>query len=111
MVESCQRKVVFFKDHDCVEPVRDWLNDLAKKNKIEHSKILTRINRAGMGSFGDHRFLDGNLGELKIDYGPGYRIYFGLDGHKVIILLHGGTKKTQRGDIELARIRWKEYRG
>ena len=80
-----------------------------KKKIVELSKIKTRINRAGLGNFGDHRFLCGNLGELRVDYGPGYRIYFALDEDIFLVLLNGGTKSKQQQDIELASTRWQWY--
>lgn len=104
------RSVKFYKDEHISEPVRLWLDKLKKQKKsIEVAKINTRIDRASQGNFGDYRFLSGNLGELKIDVGPGYRVYFGLDGDELIILLAGGTKETQQTDIELAKTRWKNW--
>jgi putative addiction module killer protein len=104
-----ERKIVFFKDEDGSEPVKRWLDDLCRKKRVEHARIVTRIKRAGMGNFGSHRFLAGNLGELKVDYGPGYRVYFGLDGDQLVILLNGGTKKNQEEDIQIASERWNKY--
>ncbi len=106
-MEAKVRIIRFFKDDDGTEPVKEWLKSLKKKNKnTELAKISTRIDRAEMGNFGDHRILVGNWGELKIDFGPGYRIYFGIDGDEIIILLHGGTKSSQQKDIKLAEKRW-----
>lgn len=66
------------------------------------------------------RFAAGNLShvksvgqgvsELKIDFGPGYRVYFGRDGLELVILLGGGTKKGQQSDIEYAQVRWSDYK-
>ena len=56
------------------------------------------------------RSVGGGVSEFKIDFGPGYRIYFGMDGERVIILLCGGTKKSQGKDIERANALWKEYK-
>jgi len=104
------RKSVFFKEDDDSEPVRNWLNEMKRKKRIvEHGKITTRINRAAQGNFGDHRMLDGALGELRIDYGPGYRVYFGIVGDELVILLNVGSKDDQQSDIELARSRWDRY--
>ena len=109
-MEAKSRKVDFFKDSDGTEPVKEWLRALLKKKKlVEHSKIATRIGRAELGNLGDHRILGGNWGELRIDSGPGYRIYFGIDGDELILLLHGGTKEDQQEDIKLAEVRWKQY--
>jgi putative addiction module killer protein len=74
--------------------------------KIRDSKavarILTRIRRLAEGNSGDNRFL-GEISELRIDYGPGYRIYYKDTGKEIIILLCGGDKTTQQADIDRAR--------
>ena len=67
-----------------------------------------RLNRVMEGNLGDWRPVGGGVNELRLDVGPGYRIYFGEDGNEVI-LLGGGTKSTQDRDIETAKQRWSEY--
>lgn len=54
--------------------------------------------------------LGGGIAECRIDFGPGYRIYFGMDGEDLIILVGGGTKKGQQSDIDVARTRWEDYK-
>ena len=74
------------------------------------SGIDVRIRRAALGNLGDAKFF-GGIGELRIDYGPGYRVYFLQRGDVLIVLLCGGDKATQESDIALARTiakRWKE---
>ena len=80
-----------------------------KKKYIEYRKINTRIVRAKNGNFGDHKFIGNLLGEFRITHGPGYRIYFGLYKDAVVLLLQGGTKKTQPEDIKLSKKRWSKY--
>ena len=65
--------------------------------------------RLAMGNFGDHKSLGGGLWELRIDYGPGYRVYFTRCGNMVVILLCGGDKRTQTADINRARKLAEEY--
>lgn len=62
------------------------------------------------GNLGDVRGVGEGVMERRVDFGPGYRVYFGWDGPKLIILLGGGDKSTQRNDIDRARERWHEYR-
>jgi putative addiction module killer protein len=64
----------------------------------------------GLGNFSNAKGIDGGLLEYRIDFGPGYRIYFGRDGDEIVILLGGGTKKRQRNDIETAQLRWSDYK-
>lgn len=89
------------------EPFHEWLAEL--KVKKAHSAILTRIDRLRSGNFGDYKSLGGNLYELRIYYRPGYRVYFGLLEEDIVILLCGGTKKTQRQDIQKAQFYWEEF--
>ena len=65
------------------------------------AKIDVRIRRLSLGNFGDVKFFDG-IGELRIDHGPGYRVYFARRGFEVVILLAGGDKRTQKRDIGYA---------
>lgn len=71
--------------------------------------ITTRLNRIAQGNFGLCRNLSPSLWELKIDFGPGVRIYFGEDGEKVVVLLVGGNKSTQTKDIMNANHYWNDY--
>ena len=89
-------------------PYRDWLDSLADKRT--KAQILNRIDRAQDGNLGKHRSIGGGAIELKIDFGPGYRLYMGQDGAELIILLCGGDKSTQDKDIRLAQDYWQDYR-
>ena len=101
------RTVRTYKLPDGGEPFQDWLSDL-KVRKVR-AAILARIDRLRSGNFGDHKRLTGHLYELRIHYRPGYRVYFGdLEGD-IVILLCGGTKKTQRQDIQKAQAYWEEF--
>lgn len=77
-----------------------WLSNLKDERAL--AKISTRIDRVAMGNFGDAKFF-GGIGELRIDYGPGYRVYFVQRGAVVVVLLCGGDKSTQSKDIDLAK--------
>ena len=73
-------------------------------------EITASITRLGLGNTSNVKGLSGGLLELKIDFGPGYRVYFGKDGAEIVILLGGGTKKKQDRDIETARALWQAYK-
>ncbi|MCL2156363.1 MAG: type II toxin-antitoxin system RelE/ParE family toxin [Leptospirales bacterium] len=77
-----------------------WFENL--KDKQGKFQIYARIRRLAHGNPGDNRFL-GDISELRIDYGPGYRIYYKDTGKEIIILLSGGDKSTQQADIKNAR--------
>jgi putative addiction module killer protein len=71
--------------------------------------IRARLNRIRLGNFGDCRSVGGGVQELRIDYGQGLRVYFGRRGHTVVIVLCGGSKRSQARDILTAQAFWKEY--
>lgn len=73
------------------------------KDRSAKIKILARLDRVENGNFGDHKQIDKNLFELRIFFGPGYRIYYTIRGNTIVILLTGGKKATQSKDIEKAK--------
>ena len=75
----------------------------ALRNVNAKARILTRIRRLSLGNPGDAKSVGHGISELRVDYGPGYRIYFAHRGATLVILLAGGDKGTQRQDIALAR--------
>lgn len=87
------------------EAFRDWLGSL--KDRAAAKKIAQRIVRLQSGLMGDAKFFDG-IGELRVDFGPGYRVYFVRSGPELIILLCGGDKSTQRRDVARAQAMAKE---
>jgi putative addiction module killer protein len=79
---------------------RSWINDL--KDRAGRSRVLMRVDRLIHGNPGLHRNLTEGLSEMKIDVGPGYRVYYSFRGKQILLLLGGGTKATQNKDIEKA---------
>ena len=71
--------------------------------------MRVRLNRIRLGNFGDCKRVGGGVEELRIDFGPGYRIYYGRRGSLLVVLLCGGDKGTQARDILTAQKHWKEY--
>jgi putative addiction module killer protein len=78
----------------------DWLSDLADPHA--QAKIAARINRLAAGNFGDCKPLGHGLRELRIDWGPGYRVYYAMVGRATVLLLCGGDKRKQSSDIDRA---------
>jgi putative addiction module killer protein len=78
----------------------EWLAEL--KDNRTRAKIVARIDRLSAGSFGDCQSLRGGLFELRIDWGPGYRVYYALDGQTCVLLLCGGDKRKQSSNIKRA---------
>ena len=85
-----------------------WLDGM--RDDVGRARILVRIMRLAAGNAGDHRNLTGGVSELRIDFGPGYRVYYSRVGNKIILLLAGGDKSTQAKDIKLALQLAKEFK-
>jgi putative addiction module killer protein len=88
-------------------PYLEWLRSL--RDREARVRVRVRIDRLVLGDFGDWDAVGNGLGELRIHYGPGYRVYFGRQGNTAVILLCGGDKRTQAQDIELAKAYWADY--
>lgn len=103
------RVLAFYQTGDGVEPFTVWLESL--KDPRMQNRVVARLDRVETGNLGDHRLLGDGLFELRLHFGPGYRVYCGDLGRSLILLLVGGHKGTQRRDIGRARRYWREYRG
>jgi putative addiction module killer protein len=88
-------------------PFDHWYDSL--RDKKAQYKIDARLERVQLGNIGDYRSVGEGVFELKIDYGPGYRIYFAQIGSKIILLFCGGNKSTQNKDIHQAKQYWRHY--
>lgn len=88
-------------------PLRDWLSKL--RDESAKIAILRRIARMEKGNFGDHKYLRDGVSEIRIDNGPGYRIYYARSGQTLLLLLGGGSKQTQSSDITQACGRWHDW--
>ena len=107
-VEATPKELQFYVTEDGREPFREWLSSLGDHKA--RAKIWVRLDRVSLGNFGDCHGVGGGVHELRIDYGPGYRVYFGQEGTTVVVLLCGGDKDTQTDDIETAQRYWSNYR-
>lgn len=86
---------------------RDWLDQL--RDQAGRARILVRVDRLIHGNPGDHRNLQGGVSELKIDFGPGYRVYDTQRGEQLLLLLVGGDKSSQAKDISKAQQLAKDF--
>jgi putative addiction module killer protein len=87
-------------------PFRLWFDAL---NAVAAAKVTTALSRLAQSNLSNVEGVGRGVSELKIDFGPGYRVYFGQDGMTLVILLMGGTKKRQSNDIAAAQDMWKAY--
>ena len=89
------------------DPYQQWLDKL--KDLKGRVAIQRRIDRLIEGNFGDHKFCQDGVWELRIDFGPGYRVYYTLEGKTIVLLLCGGSKRTQAEDVKEAVRYWRDY--
>lgn len=89
------------------EFLTEWLDAL--KDREGYRAILRRINRMEEGNLGDHKFCSDGVWELRVNFGPGYRVYYGIAGSQMILLLCGGDKRTQSSDIFRAVQYWRDW--
>ena len=101
-----ERIIQVYEQANGKSPFTEWVQSL--RDKKTRAVILQRIDRVRLGNFGDCRNLGSGVYELKISWGPGFRIYYGLDGPRIVLLLCGGDKSSQKRDILKARELWKE---
>jgi len=87
--------------------VADWLRKL--RDVQAKAAIIRRLNRLEQGNFGDFKSLREGVYELRIDVGPGYRVYYARSGKTLVLLLFGGTKRTQNADIDRACDYWRDW--
>lgn len=102
------KHVLIYVDADGSEPYTDWINSL--KDRKGRERIMTRIQRLEYGLYGDCEPVGEGVFELRMFFGPGYRVYFGEDEDNIVILLCGGDKSTQLQDIKAAKQYWKDFR-
>ena len=88
-------------------PYAKWFDHL---NVTAAVKVSTALHRMEQGNFSNVKGVGAGVFEYRIDFGPGYRIYFGKDGDRLVILLAGGTKKRQDADITVAKTYWQDYK-
>lgn len=86
---------------------QSWLDEL--RDMRARIAILRRIDRVELGNFGDHKSVGGGVSELRIDVGPGYRVYYAQSGKTLVLLLLGGDKRSQQSDIERAISCWNDW--
>jgi len=102
------KEVVAYQTRDGKIPLNEWLDELNDQNVV--ARVLARLTRVRQGNLGDCKSVGEGVSELRVDYGTGYRVYFGQKGRAVIVLLCGGDKRTQERDIPRAKQYWQDYK-
>jgi len=102
------KDIEIYQTAGMAEPFTDWIESL--RDGLGRAAIRARIRRACCGNLGNHKSVGKGVIELCIPVGPGYRVYVGLHGERLIVLLCGGDKVTQSKDVALAHAYWSEWR-
>jgi putative addiction module killer protein len=100
-------EIRYYVAADGRQPFAEWFVDL---EPVTRAKIARAIARMEQGNLSNVRPIGSGVLEYRIDFGPGYRVYFGRDGETLVILLIGGSKKRQQRDIEAALACWQDYK-
>ncbi len=106
-MEAQPREIRNYLTAEGRSPFEEWLDALRDTRAID--KIEKRLKRVALGNFGDYRSVGEGVYELRIDYCPGYRVYFGQVESTIVLLLCGGDKSTQEQDILRAKEYWRDY--
>ena len=106
-MEAKPRTLRIYETQDGNHPFIDWLDNL---EDVDRAKISDRLERVEEGNFGDVAKIGKGVHELRIHFGPGYRVYFGNIGSVVVLLLCGGSKRTQKRDAKQAVEYWEDYK-
>jgi putative addiction module killer protein len=99
--------ILEYQRDDGTSPFAIWFDDLDASSA---ARVTTALTRLAAGNTSNAKGVGAGVSEVKIDFGPGYRVYYGKDGPDLVILLAGGTKKKQHGDIATAKARWLDYK-
>lgn len=91
---------------DGTSPYREWLDGL---DVVTRARIQARVLRFSLGNLGDHKAVGGRVWGARFPFGPGYRLYFGKHGRRIILLLLGGTNASQAAELRRARQYWMDY--
>ena len=108
MLETRTRELEFYRTQNGRVPFTDWFESL--RDQKTRTRIRGRLTRLEVGNFGDCQSIGGGVFELRIHFGPGYRIYFGKVANTILLLLCSGDKSSQQRDIERAKTYWRDYK-
>jgi len=101
-------EILVYRTADGKIPYQNWLESI--RDDRMRTRIRVRIDRLRLGNLGDTKSVGHGVHELRMHFGPGFRVYFGYDGQTIVVLLCGGDKSTQSRDIENALLYWNDYK-
>ena len=108
MLNTQPRELEFYRTSNGQVPFTEWFESIRDQKTL--TRIRNRLTRVEVGNFGDCQSVGGGVFELRLHFGPGYRIYFGEVNNTIVLLLCGGDKSSQTRDIERAKTYWRDYK-
>lgn len=102
-------ELIIYQTAQARRPFEEWLDRL--RDSTAEMRITRRIRQFQSGALGDYASVGEGVFELRIHFGPGFRVYFGRSGERIVVLLCGGDKSTQHKDIERAKEYWSDWKG
>ncbi|MCH8294561.1 type II toxin-antitoxin system RelE/ParE family toxin [Candidatus Poribacteria bacterium] len=108
MFATHPRELQIYQAPNGKEPFTEWLESI--RDRKTRNRIQARLDRLEVGNFGDYRSVGEGVFELRLQFGSGYRIYFGEADNTIVLLLCGGDKSSQARDINRAKAYWQEYK-
>lgn len=106
-MDTQPKEIEYYQTLEGTYPFREWLAEL--KDREAQMRIDARLVRLRSGNPGDVKAVGAGVSELRVDYGPGYRVYFAMAGMTLVVLLCAGDKRTQTADIKRAKKFWTDY--
>jgi putative addiction module killer protein len=106
-MEAYPRELIIYETEQGEVPFLEWLDSL--RDRASRARIRKRLDRVELGNFGDYKAIGEGVYELRIDCGPGYRVYYGKVDMTIVLLLCGGDKNTQTEDIAQAKQFWNDF--
>jgi putative addiction module killer protein len=106
-MEAYPRELIIYETEQGEVPFLEWLDSL--RDRASRARIRKRLDRVELGNFGDYKAVGEGVYELRIDCGPGYRVYYGNVDITIVLLLCGGDKNTQTEDIAQAKQFWNDF--
>ena len=106
-MEAVTRELEMLETLEGRVPFEEWFDSI--RDQATQNAVDARLTRVADGNFGDHKSVGEGVFELRIQKGPGLRVYYGLDGPKLVILIGGGDKNNQNKDIRRAQKLWRDY--
>lgn len=108
MQPTTPKQIIVYADEGGREPFTEWRDGL--RDAAMRRRIIQRILRLAEGNYGDVAPVGDGVSELRFFFGSGYRVYFGEENNRIVVLLCGGDKSSQNRDIQAAKAYWKEYK-